>query len=95
MNELENKAYSNKLEKWTLARTQNANFVYSLFKGEKERIELLVDDVNGLGDTPLVIMRKDFFEEIVSKVEETGKLERFIDRHLSIVEKLLNNENLK
>ena len=59
--------YSHKLKKWTLARCQNKNFVYNLFRNDLKRIELLED--NEFQD--LVVMRKDFFENIYNEKENT------------------------
>lgn len=81
--------YKRKLNKWTLARNQNAEHVYNLFKEEKERVELLVDDLLDHGATPLVILRKDYFEQLVYTADHRDLLVDFTKRHMKIVEQLV------
>lgn len=63
-----NNNYSRKLGRWSLARNQNVNFVYNLFRENFERVELLID--KNQNDMSLVIVRADHFNKIFDASNE-------------------------
>ena len=76
--------YSEVLKKWTLARNQNANYIDRLFLEDSTRVELLKNNA-----PDLVVLNRGYFEKLIDNQPQT-EMEKFLERHFSVVESLVN-----
>jgi len=81
-----------KLNKWSLARCQNVNFIYRLFDEIPDRVEVIQDKDHS---KQLVLMDKVTLDRLLHNQNEDSRVEKFIDRHLKIVEGLLELKEFK
>ena len=82
-----------KLIKWSLGRAQNVNTVYNLFGNNKTLVERLNDN----REFNLVILREDYFKELVSyhsiKINEGSSYQDIIRTKDALINAL--NENIR
>lgn len=79
--------YKYKLNKWSLARNQNVNFIYGLFDESPDRVEVIQDKQHS---RQLVLMDKSTLDKLLHEIDKDSKIEKFTEKHLKIVEYLLD-----
>lgn len=60
--------FDKKLQKWSLARNQNVNYLYRLWEEKPDRIEVLED--RDSVDEQLIIMKRKKFEDLIQSHRE-------------------------
>lgn len=80
-----------KLKKWTLARCQNAKYVYGLFEEDYRHVERMRDDYLGLGGGGgLVLITERHFEELKRSSGEQRSLRAdVLERRIGMVKRLM------